>query len=241
MMSSPKRGRPISKHDSEEVEEIVKKYIEENPDKDEIKPYALSTYIFTDYIFKDLKEKYTQSFWRSKGQLGRDTIDKWNDILAENRKQSKKKNHGFYNTEHLINSVNGVINDTLIKKLKYNELRGRNLEKQLEQKEQKNQKLQEQIKDLKQRYHREKEKSERLETFLFDITLVSTKKRSKLDNLLDIKEPRSPLVEAILKYSLGDLNPSRFDAWLKGEYKESEEGHNVINFKKNSAFDDFPF
>lgn len=240
------RGRPSAVHDIKEVEGIIKKYIDENPDKDIIKPYALAKYHFVEEEMNQVKERYATSFWRSQGQFGREMIDKWNSVLAETRKGVMKENQGFYHTDSLVQSGNGKLSATIFKKLKLNESRGKYLSEKLDEKEKMYKELEGKFEDLNSRYRQALEQNERLEVLLFDITLASSYKRSKMENLIDLNGERSPMVESILKYSLGDLESDRFDLWLRGKSEEvnKKENLNIVSFpdnKNTSAFDDFSF
>ncbi|MBT2677376.1 hypothetical protein J7E38_00100 [Bacillus sp. ISL-35] len=238
-----KRGRPSSERNKNEVEEIIKRYLKEFSNIHEIRPYAVFT--FAESIKSELEGEYASSFWRSKGQMGRDLIDHWNDTLKASKESEKNQKRGFYNTEALLQSGDGILTKAIIKKLKLNESTGKYYEGQTEKLGKQNKELKERLAEVENLLNQKQIEVERLEEALFDVTLASTKKRSKIENILDVGEERSPMVVSLLKYSLGDIKPEFFDNWLRGKSgSEQAANSNIINLqekKQQSAFDDFSF
>lgn len=244
-----RRGRPKVEYNQEEIYEMIQKYLQEKEGVFEIKPYAFHIFVQDMYEKGELKTKYASSFWRSQTQLGRQLIDKWNDTLKKSMESETEENVGFYNTEALLETVEEIPKKAIIKKLKLNEMQGRKFAQKYTKKQKECDELKKQVEELKQQLQDKNNLIERLEATLFDLTVASTSKRSKLTNQLDIREGRSAMVKAILQYSLGDLDSSRFDAWLDGKAEETEgnsvkKDPRVVNFqekKSTSAYDDFSF
>ncbi|WP_121611616.1 hypothetical protein [Mesobacillus foraminis] len=237
-------GRPKKKYDEEEVEYIINRYIKENPNVTQISYNTFAKYVQS--IKGELKRKYASSFWRSPKQPGRDAIDFVNEKLKQNFVKKTDNKISFYNTEALIDANNGEINKGIIKKLKFNEIQGRNFQERFLLKQAENEQLKDKCQNLEQQL---KEKGDFINVLLEtldDVTIVSSSKKAKIKNLFDVTSNRSPFMESVLKFGLGEFSDEVFDSWLKrkpnSEGKELKQNSNVANLMDiSSVANDFSF
>lgn len=243
MANKSNRGRKLKEYDESEVEQIIERYVEEHKGIGEIKPYAIYLYAKGLYDTTELGTFYKESFWRSETQPGRKLINKWNNLFKKSQEVDLEVKVGFYDTGALIGQNKTDLTRAVMKKLELNETIGRKYVRKYAKKEEECEALKQRLKELEQKVLEYQDDIETLQSTLFDITLASTNKRSKMTDILSVKGERSKMVESILKHGLAGLNDERFDWWLKGKVQE-EENSNVVNFqeeKKSSAFDDFSF
>ncbi|MBT2721420.1 hypothetical protein [Bacillus sp. ISL-46] len=241
-----KPGRPFKEYEDEEIEKIIKLYLKINESITIIKPY--SVYQFSKELYESgkIKQEFKQSFWRNDTQLGRKLINKWNEILKKSKEKPIDDNKGFYNTESLLARYSETLPKGVIKKLKLNEEKGKRFALKSEKKEMECEALKKQIATLENELQKKVDEQEILEQTLFNVTLASSQKRSKMENLMDVSGERSAMVEEILKYGFSEVDSGMFKAWMTGmdKARAQKEKAKLIKFeekKRTSAFDDFTF
>lgn len=233
------RGRKPDIHPQAEIENLVKRYIEEKQPIGKIKYKEVYLFVKELYISRETDYKLSDDFWRKPDRQGRKIIDSINDIRAAITK-TDKNSFEVISTSSVVNEFSKdipSIKKRIIARLKANEYGYRNLIEKYKKLVQKEDRYKQEIEDWKSKYEEAKFKNTAYEQVLFQWANISSTRDLKLINTITTGKTRSKVVEQLFKEIFSEDPNAAYRNINQNEVNKN----NVINLTskpKNSLVED---
>jgi len=179
-----KTGRKQKIYPQKEIDSILDLYIEEEDVYGKIEYLKVHRFALNLYENQKIPYKLSEDYWRKPNRQGRMTIDNYNNVIVDNVLASNKREITIVNVEDAVLKNKGNL-DILISTLKTNEEQLRICIEKENELELKVKKLENALQEEKQKNKILEEKSDILQTTLFQFFEYGTSTDVPIINLLN--------------------------------------------------------